>query len=79
MKTTERDISYKEIFTDSCTEVFCTGTAAVITPIKSVTLDEKKKVFSGGEPGPNTRKLYELLTGIQRKDIQDEFNWIVTV
>ncbi|MFW9950377.1 MAG: branched-chain amino acid aminotransferase [Candidatus Thorarchaeota archaeon] len=75
----EKDISYKEIFKDSCSEVFCTGTAAVITPIKSVSLDEKQKVFSGGEPGPYTRKLYELLTRIQRLDIKDEFNWVVKV
>ena len=79
IRVIERDISYKEIFADSCTEVFCTGTAAVITPIKSVTLDEKRKVFSEGEPGPITRKLYELLTRIQRMDVKDEFNWIETI
>ncbi|MFW9952337.1 MAG: branched-chain amino acid aminotransferase [Candidatus Thorarchaeota archaeon] len=79
MKIIERDVSYNEIFKDSCSEVFCTGTAAVITPIKSISLDDKQKIFSGGEPGPYTRKLYELLTGIQRLDIKDEFNWVVKV
>lgn len=79
MPTEERDISYKEIFEESCTETFCAGTAAVITPIKSVVLEDKKRIFSDGEPGETTRRLYELLTGIQRLDIEDEFGWIVKV
>jgi branched-chain amino acid aminotransferase len=77
MKVEERDISYKEIFNDSCIEAFCTGTAAVITPIKSVSLEQKQRIFSEGEPGQYTRKLYELLTGIQRLEIKDEFNWVI--
>lgn len=75
----ERDISYKELFENSCAEVFCTGTAAVITPIKSVVIEDKKRIFSEGEPGEITRKLYELLTGIQRLDIEDEFGWVVKI
>lgn len=73
----QRDISYKELFKDTCTESFCTGTAAVITPIGSLTMDNKIKVFNNHEPGELTRKLYELLTGIQRLEINDEFGWIV--
>ncbi|MFX1258521.1 MAG: branched-chain amino acid aminotransferase [Promethearchaeota archaeon] len=75
----ERDISYKELFEDSCTETFCTGTAAVITPIASVTLEGKKRVFNNREPGELTKNLYEFLTGIQRLEIEDEFGWIVKV
>ncbi len=77
--TEERDISYREIFEESCTETFCAGTAAVITPIKSVVLEDKKRIFSDGEPGETTRKLYELLIGIQRMDIEDDLGWIVKV
>jgi len=76
MKVEERDVSYKELFEISCTEAFCSGTAAVVTPIKSVALEEKKRVFSEGEPGEITRKVYEMLTGIQRLDIDDEFGWV---
>lgn len=79
MKTEERDVSYKELFEDSCTEAFCSGTAAVITPIKSIVVDDKKRIFSEGEPGEFTRKIYELLVGIQRLDIKDEFGWIERV
>ena len=79
MEVEERDISYKELFEDSCTETFCTGTAAVITPIASVTLQGQKRVWNNGEPGEITTKLYKLLTGIQRKEIEDDFGWVVEV
>ena len=79
MTTEEKDVSYKELFKDSCTEAFCAGTAAVITPIKSVVVDDKKRIFSDGEPGEFTRKIYELLIGIQRLDIKDEFGWVEKV
>jgi len=75
----ERDISYRELFEDKCTEAFCTGTAAVITPIASVTLEDNKKIFNNTEPGEITRKLYELLTGIQYLEIEDEFGWIFKI
>ena len=79
IKCEERDISYKELFKDSCTEAFCAGTAAVITPIGSVTIENSNKIFNDREPGEITTKLYKLLTGIQRMDIDDEFNWIVKI
>ncbi|MBA7550226.1 putative branched-chain-amino-acid aminotransferase [subsurface metagenome] len=55
----ERDISYKELFDESCTEAFCSGTAAVITPIASVSLEGKEKIFNNKAPGEITTKLYE--------------------
>ena len=79
MEVEERDISYKELFENSCTEAFCTGTAAVITPIGSVSLEDKKKTWNNGEPGEITVKLYKLLTGIQRLEIEDEFGWVVKI
>ncbi|MBA7596772.1 MAG: branched chain amino acid aminotransferase [Promethearchaeota archaeon Loki_b32] len=75
----ERDMSYKELYDESCTEVFCAGTAAVITPIASVTLEGKERIFNNREPGEITNKVYKLLTGIQRLDIEDEFGWIIKV
>ena len=75
----ERDISYKELFKDSCTEAFCAGTAAVITPIGSVTINDEIRIFNDREPGETTTKLYDLLTGIQRLDFEDDFNWIVKI
>ncbi len=79
MAVEERDVSYKELFEDTCLEAFCTGTAAVITPIGSVTLGDQKRVWNNSEPGEITIKLYDLLTGIQRLEIEDEFGWVVKV
>jgi len=79
MEAEERDISYKELFEDNCTEAFCTGTAAVITPIGSVTMNDKKRIFNDGKPGEITKELYNLLTGIQRLEIDDEYGWVVKV
>ncbi|MFX0134083.1 MAG: branched-chain amino acid aminotransferase [Candidatus Hodarchaeota archaeon] len=79
LEVEERDISYKELYEESCTEAFCTGTAAVITPIASVSLEGKERVFNNREPGEMTIKLYKLLNGIQRVEIEDEFGWITIV
>ncbi|MFX1238588.1 MAG: aminotransferase class IV, partial [Promethearchaeota archaeon] len=75
----ERDVSYKELFEDSCTEAFCTGTAAVITPIGTITLDNEKRIFNNCEPGEITKKIYNLLTGIQRLDLEDSFGWVLHI
>jgi len=75
----EREISYNELFKDSCTEAFCTGTAAVITPIGSVSINNNMKVYNNKKPGEITTKLYKLLTGIQRLEIMDDFGWIMKV
>ncbi|TXT58261.1 MAG: Branched-chain-amino-acid aminotransferase 2 [Promethearchaeota archaeon] len=71
----QRDLSYEELFTDECTELFCTGTAAVITPIGTVSYETKKKIYNNNTPGPITKKLYDLLTGIQKLDLPDDFGW----
>ncbi|MEJ2248402.1 MAG: branched-chain amino acid aminotransferase [Candidatus Lokiarchaeota archaeon] len=75
----ERDVSYKEIFESNCTEVFCAGTAAVITPIASVAFEDKKITYNEGKPGEITNKIFKLLTGIQRLEIEDYYNWVVKV
>lgn len=78
MEIEERDISYKELFEDQCTEAFCTGTAAVVTPIGSVVMEgQQKRVWNNSEPGDITLKLYNLLTKIQRLEIEDDFGWVV--
>lgn len=56
------------------------GTAAVITPIGGILVGEDLKVFhSETEVGPVTRKLYDLLTGIQYGDVEAPEGWIVKV
>ncbi len=53
------------------------GTAAVITPIGSITHQDKKHVFpTSTHMGEYTKKLYDLLTGIQFGDEKDPQGWI---
>ena len=57
-------------------EAFCCGTAAVISPIGSITQGEKKKVYMDGNVAPITRELYNALTGVQTELAQDPFGWL---
>lgn len=79
LETEERDVSYKEVFEENCTETFCTGTAAVITPISSISFEDETRTYGEGKPGEITTKLYNELTGIQRLDREDPYNWVEKV
>ncbi len=57
-------------------EAFCCGTAAVISPIGSITHEGKKVTYGGGEPGVVTTELYHALTGIQKETEDDIFGWL---
>jgi len=73
----ERDIRYTELF--DADEVFCTGTAAIVTPILSVSYKGEKHTINDGKPGELTRKLYDTLRGIQLGEIEDRFGWFFEV
>jgi branched-chain amino acid aminotransferase len=73
----DRDIRYDELFTAE--ELFCTGTAAVITPILSVTYEGKSHTIGNGKPGVLTEKLYDELKGIQLGERPDIFNWLTYI
>lgn len=65
---------------DEFVEAGAMGTAAVISPIKSITYGEKEFVFSeNGEVGPTTQKLYDEIVGIQLGDIEAPEGWIQKV
>jgi branched-chain amino acid aminotransferase len=58
-------------------EAGCCGTAAVITPIGSITHNDEKIVYSdNGEAGPWCAKLYERLTRIQLGEEADPYGWV---
>lgn len=62
---------------DNLVEAGAMGTAAVISPVGSLTYNGKKHVFySETEAGPVTTKLYNTLYGIQLGDIEDKHNWV---
>jgi branched-chain amino acid aminotransferase len=56
------------------------GTAAIITPIGSITHKGSKHVFPAHQTiGKTTKALYDLLTGIQFGDVEDPYGWTVRV
>ncbi len=60
-------------------EVFGTGTAAVVSPVKKLDYEDQSAKIGHGEIGPLTQKLYDTLTGIQWGRIPDTKGWIVPV
>lgn len=65
---------------DDFAEAGACGTAAVITPIGSITYKDKCHVFYSKEKvGPVTKKLYETLTAIQFGEMKAPDGWIVEI
>jgi len=73
----QRDIRYDELFTAD--ELFCTGTATVITPILVVGYRGEDHTVGTGKPGPVSKKLYEELKGIQIGERKDPYGWVYKV
>lgn len=78
MEVEERDVYIERL--DEFVEAGACGTAAVITPIGAIEYQGKRHVFySESEVGPVTRKLYDILCGIQFGEIEAPEGWIVLV
>ena len=58
------------------TESFACGTAAVVTPVGSVTSAEGRFTIGAGGPGQTTQRLRERLVGIQRGTVADPYGWV---
>ncbi len=56
-------------------ETFCTGNAAIITPISELYYKGRYRRFTP-EKNAKTRRLWELLVGIQFQMIDDPFGWV---
>ena len=77
LEVLETNVTLSELY--DADEVFCTGTAVIVTPVGSITgLDGKHKI-ADGKMGQLTSKLRQLLTGIQRGDVSDEFGWLYPI
>jgi branched-chain amino acid aminotransferase len=65
---------------DQFIEVGACGTAAVITPIYSITRGEQKWTFGKpDEAGETLKKLYLHLQGIQYGEREDRYGWLLEV
>jgi branched-chain amino acid aminotransferase len=70
----ERPVLVEEL--RSFVEAGACGTAAVITPIESITLGDEDIIYlPDGKPGPHCTKLYQGLTAIQYGDAPDKYGW----
>ncbi len=79
----ERLISIHEVL-DGCkdgsiSEVFASGTAAVISPVGTFGYKGEDVVVAGGKTGPLAQKMYDEITGIQYGEKEDVFNWMLPV
>lgn len=71
----ETDIDIDNL--DHIEEAGACGTAAVLTPIASITHQDHVYTFKHNkEMGPVTKELYRIITGIQMGDIPDPSHWI---
>jgi branched-chain amino acid aminotransferase len=79
----ERKISIDEVFdaheSGRLTEVFGSGTAAVISPVGEICYGDKVIHIGDGKPGPIAMKFYDALTSIQYGKAADTENWIEPV
>jgi len=82
LKVEARDVSIVEL--ESFDEVLAVGTAVVVTPVGSVTMEgqaedgseDKKYSFGNSEEvGPITRKLYDRVRAIQNGEEEDKYGW----
>ena len=77
----ERRISIDEVESAArngkLTEIFGTGTAAVVSPVGEFTYKGETFVIGDGNIGKITADLYDKLTGIQFGRLPDNNNWIM--
>lgn len=75
LRPERRSIDVEELF--HVVEAGCCGTAAVITPVGSITYRDRKVVYSkDGRAGRITTELYQRLRAIQLGDAPDKYGWL---
>ena len=74
LKVEKRPVHINEL--SDLKEAGCCGTAAVITPVKSITYRDQTFTYcQGDEVGPISKALYDKLTSIQLGIIEDKYHW----
>ncbi len=71
----KRPISVDEIMDEKrIAEAFCTGNAAIVTPISELYYNGRFRSFR--TENVKTKRLWDLLVGIQFQMIEDRFGWV---
>lgn len=72
----ERLVSVDELL--DADEVFCTGTAVVVSPVGSITYQGKRIEYAGNQGvGTVSQQLYTSLTTLQMGQVEDRMGWTV--
>ncbi|XP_051126803.1 branched-chain amino acid aminotransferase 2, chloroplastic-like isoform X2 [Andrographis paniculata] len=71
----ERLVSVDELL--DADEVFCTGTAVVVSPVGSITYNNKRITYGSDGVGRVSQQLYSALTSLQMGLAEDKMGWIV--
>ncbi|CCK78865.1 branched-chain amino acid aminotransferase [Desulfobacula toluolica] len=83
MNISERKISVEEVFKahedGKLTEIFGSGTAAVISPVGEIRYGDKVISIGDGTPGETAMKFYNALTDIQYGKAEDTENWLEVI
>ncbi|XP_068656096.1 branched-chain amino acid aminotransferase 2, chloroplastic-like [Aristolochia californica] len=69
----ERLISIEELL--EADEVFCTGTAVVVSPVGSITYLGERVSYGNKGVGIVSQKLYSALTSLQMGQVEDKMGW----
>ncbi|NLW11187.1 MAG: branched-chain amino acid aminotransferase [Clostridiaceae bacterium] len=57
-------------------EVFGSGTAAVISPVGKLKYEDMIMEFNDGKIGEISQKMYDIITGVQFGRLEDKYGWI---
>ncbi|XP_062143623.1 branched-chain amino acid aminotransferase 2, chloroplastic-like [Alnus glutinosa] len=71
----ERHVAVDELL--DADEVFCTGTAVVVSPVGSITYKGRRVSYRDGGIGVVSQQLYSVLTRLQMGLIEDKMDWTV--
>ncbi|XP_059431495.1 branched-chain amino acid aminotransferase 2, chloroplastic-like [Corylus avellana] len=71
----ERHVAVDELL--DADEVFCTGTAVVVSPVGSITFMGNRVSYRDGGAGVVSQHLYSVLTRLQMGLTEDNMNWTV--
>jgi len=71
----ERFVAVDELL--DADEVFCTGTAVVVSPVGSITYMGKRVAYKNGGIGVVSQQLYSVITRLQMGLIEDKMDWTV--
>ncbi len=79
MKVEHREVLFSEV--ENFAECGLCGTAAVISPVGKIYDHGKEICFSSGmeEMGPQMKKIYDTLTGIQQGKIEGPEGWVKVI